>query len=113
MQTTKTRYLLREASGAYYSRYDYKRIRERLIRAKTWTSLANLEAFLQSDNYRRRAKHSEGDLVIEEMVANTDWRWSGQAKSIKAIRTIPAAEVAAAAALASTRAQRRARGLRN
>lgn len=113
MQERKTRYLLRETSGKYYSRYDYKQIREPLCRAKTWASLASLETFLQTDNYRRRAKYSKGDLVIEEMVADTEWRWAGQVHGIKTIRTIPAAEVAAAAAIASTRAERRARGLRN
>ena len=42
------KYVLREAGGLYYSRYDYKQNREPLHRAKTWSNLANIEAFLQT-----------------------------------------------------------------
>lgn len=122
--------------GGYISLYDYKANREPLYRARVWKNLPNVDRYLTTDSYRRTAKHSRGDWVIEEVseqsllitsrstninshgngthtVSYGEWMTYPSTRRVitGVIRTLPASQVQADADRASTRAERRSRGL--
>ena len=112
----KIRYAIKETgqgvnpnASNYIPQSDYKTNREPLYRARLWASLANIDRYLQTDSYRRLARYCRGDLLIQEIDDSADDCYNR--KVVSDIRTIPAAEVVAAAALASTGTERKARGL--